>query len=76
MPAKSRQRLHVAVEIEPDYFARQTPQRRGPVRDDIWKTAMRLTGSNLKGMQVHGELCVTFPIESLTAEARRELKLK
>lgn len=76
MPAKSRRKVRVAIEIDPRWLAKQTPQRRGPVRDDIWATAMRLTNRNLTGMKTHGELCVTFPVESLTAEARRELKLK
>jgi len=74
MAAKSRQNVHVAVEIEPAWFARATPTRAPMVRPDIWKTAMRLTGKSLRGMQVCTHTCVTFPTTSLTEEGRAEIE--
>jgi hypothetical protein len=74
MAAKSRQKVRVAVEIEPEWFVRATPTRAPMVRMDIWKTAMRLTGSSLKGMEVCTHTCVSFPVESLTSEGRAELE--
>ena len=74
-PRRMTEKVIVAVTIEPKWLAKQTPQCEGPVDERIWKTAMRLSGRSLKGMRTEGRFCVTFPIESLTDEGRKELGL-
>ena len=73
MGARSKQSIRVGVTISDEWIIKNTPVMDGPVDDRIWKTAMRLTGRSLKGMQVYGRYHVSFPVSSLTPEARAEL---